>query len=238
MKVVMDCDNTIGIPGRDLDDALALFYLLGRDDVELIGVATKHPKRITVLATGAMTNLLGALRVDHDFFRNLKADVLMGGATGALFINRRTMHELNFSCDAEAAYHVLRSDSKTMVITGNLCLQALLYGQGFGRIAGQTEFVVFNYVQKPVADCSEYLYDKYGLAGFHVWDAVAASYVVRPELFDDCRLEVLSAPAELETGFLKIAAKNEQGYRINAPTELRDRDRYWDELIRAWENAL
>ncbi len=117
VKVVMDYDNTIGIPGRDLDDALALFYLLGRDDVELIGVSTKHPQRITVLATGAMTNLLGALRVDHDFFRNLKADVLMEGATGALFINGQTMDELKFSCDAEAAYRVLRSDCETSVIT-------------------------------------------------------------------------------------------------------------------------
>ena len=139
MKVVMDCDNTIGIPGRDLDDALALFYLLGRDDVELTGITAKHQQRITVVATGAMTNPLGALRVDHDFLRNLKADVLMGGVTADLVINEQTMDELNFSCDAEAACRVLRSDSKTTVITGNLCLQALLYGQRFGRIAGQTE---------------------------------------------------------------------------------------------------
>ena len=237
VKVVMDCDNTIGIPGRDLDDALALFYLLGRDDVELIGVTTtfgngsveevyantkemfrelkidhiplllgassrkerrrpaadfladvvaKYPHDITVLATGAMTNLLGAWQVDHDFFRNLKADVLMGGVTAALVINGQTMDELNFSCDAEAAYHALRSDSKTTVITGNLCLQALLDGQRLGRIAGQTEFAVFEYIQKAVADWTEYLYEKYGLVGFHVWDVVAASYVVRPELFDEC----------------------------------------------------
>ncbi len=158
MKVVMDCDNTIGIPGRDLDDALAIFYLLGRDDVEMIGVTTKHPQRITVLATEAMTNLLGAWQVYHDFFRNLKADVLMEGATGALFINGQTMDELKFSCDAEAAYRVLRSDSNTTAITGNLCLQAPLDGKRFGR--------------------------------------------------------------------------------INVPTELRDRDRFWDELFRAWENAL
>ncbi len=289
MKVVMDCDNTIGIPGRDLDDALALFYLLGRDDVELIGVTTtfgngsveevyantkgmfrelkidhiplflgassrnerrspaadfladvtaKHPHGITVLATGAMTNLLGAWQVDHNFFRNLRAGVLMGGVTAALVINGQTMDELNFSCDPEAACHVLRSDCETTVITGNLCLQALLDGQRLGRIAGQTEFAVFNYIQKPVTEWSEYLYEKYGLAGFHVWDAVAASYVVKPELFDDCWSEVLSTPADLETGLLKIASENEHGYRVNMPTEIRDRDRFWGELFQAWENAL
>ena len=255
MKVVMDCDNTIGIPGRDLDDALALFYLLGRDDVELIGassrnerrspaadfladVTAKHPHGITVLATGAMTNLLGAWQVDHDFFRNLRAGVLMGGVTAALVINGQTMDELNFSCDPEAACHVLRSDCETTVITGNLCLQALLGGQRLGRIAGQTEFAVFNYIQKPVTEWSEYLYEKYGLAGFHVWDAVAASYVVKPELFDDCWSEVLSTPADLEMGLLKIASENEHGYRVNMPAEIRDRDRFWGELFQAWENAL
>ena len=162
----------------------------------------------------------------------------MGGVTADLIINGQTMDELNFSCDAEAAYHVLRSDSKTTVITGNLCLQALLEGYRLRHIAGQTEYAVFNYIQNPVTDWSEHLYEKYGLAGFHVWDAVAASYVVRPELFDDCWLEALSTPAELEGGFLKTAVDNEQGYRINVPTKIRDMDRFWDELFRAWENAL
>ncbi|TCP29942.1 inosine-uridine nucleoside N-ribohydrolase [Scopulibacillus darangshiensis] len=39
-KVIFDCDNTIGVPERDVDDGLALLYLLGREDIELIGVTT------------------------------------------------------------------------------------------------------------------------------------------------------------------------------------------------------
>jgi inosine-uridine nucleoside N-ribohydrolase len=38
LSVIYDCDNTIGIAGRDVDDALALLYLLGRVEVELLGV--------------------------------------------------------------------------------------------------------------------------------------------------------------------------------------------------------
>lgn len=41
-KVIFDCDNTMGIKGRDVDDGLALIYLLGRDDIELIGVTTTY----------------------------------------------------------------------------------------------------------------------------------------------------------------------------------------------------
>ncbi len=41
-KLLYDCDNTMGLPGRDVDDGLALLYLLGREDVELIGVTTTY----------------------------------------------------------------------------------------------------------------------------------------------------------------------------------------------------
>lgn len=41
-KVLFDCDNTMGIEGKDVDDGLALLYLLGREEIELIGVTTTY----------------------------------------------------------------------------------------------------------------------------------------------------------------------------------------------------
>lgn len=40
--IILDCDNTMGLPGRDADDGLALLYLLGCPDVEVLGVTTTH----------------------------------------------------------------------------------------------------------------------------------------------------------------------------------------------------
>ena len=40
MRVLYDCDNTLGLPKREIDDGLTLLYLLGRPDIELIGVTT------------------------------------------------------------------------------------------------------------------------------------------------------------------------------------------------------
>lgn len=38
-KIIFDCDNTMGISGRPMDDALALLYLLGRsDEAEVLGI--------------------------------------------------------------------------------------------------------------------------------------------------------------------------------------------------------
>jgi inosine-uridine nucleoside N-ribohydrolase len=41
-RVICDCDNTIGLPARDVDDALAILYLLGREDVELAGITATY----------------------------------------------------------------------------------------------------------------------------------------------------------------------------------------------------
>ncbi len=37
-KVILDCDNTMGMPGRDIDDGLLIMYLLGREDIDLLGI--------------------------------------------------------------------------------------------------------------------------------------------------------------------------------------------------------
>ncbi|GAB4546229.1 MAG: nucleoside hydrolase [Anaerolineae bacterium] len=38
--VICDCDNTMGLPGKPVDDGQTLLYLLGRPDIELMGVTT------------------------------------------------------------------------------------------------------------------------------------------------------------------------------------------------------
>jgi len=39
-RVIFDCDNTMGKPYWEVDDGLTLLYLLGRSDIELLGVTT------------------------------------------------------------------------------------------------------------------------------------------------------------------------------------------------------
>ncbi len=38
--IICDCDNTFGVPGKPIDDGQTLLYLLGRPDIELLGVTT------------------------------------------------------------------------------------------------------------------------------------------------------------------------------------------------------
>jgi len=39
-RVIFDCDNTLGLPRSEIDDGLTLLYLLGRPDIQLLGVTT------------------------------------------------------------------------------------------------------------------------------------------------------------------------------------------------------
>lgn len=41
-KIIYDCDNTMGILGKDVDDGLTLLYLLGRKDIDLLAITATH----------------------------------------------------------------------------------------------------------------------------------------------------------------------------------------------------
>ena len=229
IDLIYDCDITMGLPGRDVDDGLALLYLLGCPEIRLLGItstfgnssirevhpcllsiledlgrcdipaypgasreavaaaaspgcspdrgearadskaarflaetAGASPGKVSILATGSPTNLLGAFRLYPDFFRDVQQIVFMGGITEPLIINGRMMGELNFASDPEAALYALYAglppdsagdnglpgqSSGTVsrealrcpvtVISGNLCLQALLSRERFSAFVEQ-----------------------------------------------------------------------------------------------------
>ena len=41
-KIIFDCDNTMGVENCDVDDGLALLYLLGCPDAEVIGITATY----------------------------------------------------------------------------------------------------------------------------------------------------------------------------------------------------
>lgn len=40
--IIFDCDNTFGVPECPIDDGLALLYLLGKPQAELLGITTAY----------------------------------------------------------------------------------------------------------------------------------------------------------------------------------------------------
>lgn len=42
IPLIIDCDNTMGVPGCDIDDGIAILYLLGCEEADLIGISCAY----------------------------------------------------------------------------------------------------------------------------------------------------------------------------------------------------
>lgn len=287
-KIIYDCDNTMGVKERDVDDGLTLLYLLGRKDISISGVTTTYgnstidivydntlrmfhelsiqdipllrgasspkdrhseaaeflaekvaesPGEITVLATGSLTNLFGAYKIDSNFFHHVKQIILMGGITHPLRINGKQLDELNFSCDPEATYQVLSSGAKVTVITGHICLQALFGEKEYKRLMENHDIKIYQYIRNKTNHWFAYIMKEFGIKGFYNWDIVAAVYLTNPELFDINIRNIVSTSEDLKTGLLKIDKNSNKGYRVNIPTAINNIDQFNEIIFDTWANV-
>ena len=275
IPLILDCDNTMGVPGCDVDDGLTLLYLLGCPEVELLGItcsygnntqqtvydntrrllkawnwedipvfrggdgpcqrqspaseflaesARKHPGELCVLATGAMTNLLGAAQTEESFWKNVKTVSIMGGITEPLFVNGVPMDELNLSCDPEASCAVLRNAPDLRIASAHNSLHSY-FSRASWRESGLDE--------REVAYWFDTHETKWNLPGIVIWDVMAAVQLLHPELLD--MEDVVIGPEEelLRTGMILGC-----GYCRGAKLpKIRDLKVYTDHVYDIWRNA-
>ena len=285
-QIIFDCDNTMGLQGRPMDDALAFLYLLGNAaDAHILGIAVnigngtagevydccrrmlkeaklehiplyhgaereedprcesaqfivsaanKYPGRVSYLGIGSLTNLYGAYLLDPDIFKKLREIVLMGGVTQPLEIHGKPLKELNFSVHAEAAACVLRRGRHMTVITGNNCLPvAYLPKNEFMPNMCLADNPAGLYIAQK---CGYRFRDKqviYGADGSYCWDAVAAAYLLHPELFEDHAVPCRISEEALRGGLLLPAQDAQADNVLNLPLA-RDRVAFQEELYRSW----
>jgi purine nucleosidase len=283
-KVVFDCDNTMGIYECDVDDGLTLLYLLGRDDIDILGVSTtygnnklqqvyentknmfnelninhipllkgalstenrhsdaadflvemvnKYPNTITVLATGSLTNLLGAYNLDNNFFNKVKEIVLMGGITKPLIINNKHLPELNFSCDPEASHKIFNSGCKITILNAHICLQAFFGKNEYERLT-QNDLPIYKYINAKTYKWFEFIMNEFGIDGFYNWDIVASVYITNPELFEDNFIDIHSKVDDLKSGLI-VNTENINS-NINMPTLIKDVDKFNNIIFETWSN--
>lgn len=231
----------------------------------------RDPGTVCILATGSTTNLLGAYQLNPEFFSEVKEIVLMGGIYEPLIINGREMKELNLASDPAAAFYTLYAGQPptataggtagagspstpegcpVTVISGNLCLQALLTQDRFDHLLQKLDSTA-----GPEAGLASYLREKilpwfawtealYGLPGFHAWDATAALYLSHRDLFESQALRLRSSLKDLKTGLLRteqVSEAPDNGFslsrQINLPSRIRDTEKYWRVLFDSWCRA-
>ncbi len=282
--IIFDCDNTFGVPDCDVDDGLTLIYLLGKENVNLLGItntygnntletvsaatqkllknlgrediplkkgsvkgeydseaadflaemARKYKGELSILATGSLTNLMGAYLKDNEFFDNVKEIVLMGGITEPLVFEKKVMDELNFSCDAKATHLVLTKGRNVSVITGNNCLKVLFTKDEYKEKLFGTDNKMAKFIREETDYWFGYNEGDYGIKGFYNWDVTAAVYLMEPALFEDDVKQYNLSEKDLETGFLR--ADENGSSKLNLP-KIGEEKPFKDEIYSAWFNA-
>ncbi|MHB8073655.1 nucleoside hydrolase [Desulfosporosinus fructosivorans] len=283
-KVIHDCDNTLGILDCDVDDGLALIYLLGKKNIELCGITSTYGNsdietvyantatmlkelgrtdiplvkgcadkysslseateflvetvkankgEISILATGSLTNLYSAYKLDNEFFENVAEIVLMGGISQELNINGQILDELNFFCDPDAANCVLQKGKNVSAITGNNCLMAYFTEPEFRQRLESNNKPIAQYIFQKCIGWFENMIRRFEIDGFHNWDVVAATYIAEPALFNNNFQYLKSDVQKLQKGLLNITSQENGDSRVNLP-EIRDLGSFTKEVYKSW----
>lgn len=92
----------------------------------MLRIANEHPGKVTLVATGPLTNLALALNMDPTFPQKIKSLFIMGGNMESRG-NFTACGEFNFLCDPEAAYAVLNGfDCPTHISTWEFTFKNML----------------------------------------------------------------------------------------------------------------
>ena len=106
-------------------------------------------------------------------------------------------------------------------MSAQLCLNAFFDQEKMQEIFSNQNYPAFAYMKAPLQLWYDFISQQYGVPGFHVWDVVAASYLITPTLFDRREVSISSTVEDLKKGFLKIDTTQARK-TVNLPTKIQD----------------
>lgn len=188
----------------------------------LVNQVNRYPEQVTILATGALTNLAQAQLMDPDFFKKVQEIVVMGGITKALVVNQHPVAELNFSCDPCATEMVLLGKENLTVMNGHLTSQAFFSKNDVQEfLLSASRFVTLdclNWFEKTFDQWISWNETYFHFQGFCNWDMTTAVYLERPEFFSQEIVHLASQQFALAHGQISLEVDSE--YTIKMPETL------------------
>ncbi len=123
MSIFLGKDGVSGMCGYHFPDELIFSDPSNHPNTEhhgvlkMVEVVSNHPEKVTIVLTGALTNLALGLRMFPKLKENVEKIVFMGGCIGTG--NTGVAAEFNIEIDPEAANVVFHSGKSKMFI--NIC---------------------------------------------------------------------------------------------------------------------
>lgn len=284
MKIIYDCDNTMGVPGCDIVDGLSLLYLLGKEELDICAITTTYgnskvdivyqntvnmlseigrrdipvfkgctnrygldseatdylvkmvndyPGEISILATGALTNLYAAYVKDQSFFRKLDRLVVMGGLTHDLIPNGKTFDEWNLSVDPAATHWVLKEGKDLFLITRDMDINVSVSTADFIHRLTRNRSPIGRYIVERSISWLEYTMLHLKSNRFYLGDLVAAVYLVNPQFFEDQQQIISLSTKTISKGLLCPTDNKQEGQMLHLPA-LRHRDDFLEDIYTTW----
>lgn len=117
-KIIFDCDNTMGIENRDIDDGLALIYLLNNPEVELLAITCTYGNDTLENVFNKTVELCEKLQIKTPVLNGI-GNYQMTDYVGGKFINKQS-HSKN-----KAAEYIVEMVNKfpneiSILATGSL----------------------------------------------------------------------------------------------------------------------
>lgn len=195
----------------------------------ILEMVHKYEGQLSILATGSLTNLYQAWRLDSSFYDKLDTIALMGGISQPLIINGKILNELNFSCNGEAALNVLEKGKKIRIATGNSCLDGFFEIGRFEELAQGNPFEQWLYKE------SLYWFNRekavFDNQGIYLWDILAAVALLEPEKIQLEKLEISPDRESLKTGMLLGKGKKKE-VEI---ARIQDKETYIEEVYQSFK---
>ncbi len=215
-------------PSIELDERHAV-------DLIIDTIMASEPGEITLVPTGALTNIALAVRKEPRIVERVREVVLMGG--GVHVGNWSATSEFNIVIDPEAAHIVFNEPWPLTMVGLDLTHEALATPEVAERIAA-----IGTAPARFVGELLEFFRESYKDAqGFEhppVHDPCAVAFVIDPSV-----MKVTRVPLDIElTGSLTLGM-TVADFRFPAPEDCTtqvatnlDHGRFWDLVVRAIEN--
>ena len=195
----------------------------------IIDTIHKHPKQVSILSLGPMTNLALAIRLDPTIVPLTREVIVMGGS----FATQNPQPEFNVRCDPEAA-HIVFSSGWNVHILGLEITRRVHFSRGdFASLPNGTPGIEL--LREQAAGWIDRVeamgWEQEGCA---LHDAVAVAYLVDSSIFQTQKtgIEVELANPNWR-GLTRFVPANEQRPTVTAVTEVdirRCRDLIWSHL--------
>ncbi|MTC22480.1 MULTISPECIES: uridine-preferring nucleoside hydrolase UriH [unclassified Providencia] len=235
VEVAPDIHGDSGLDGPELPTpTLALDE---RHGVNLIidTIMSHPPKTITLVPTGALTNIALAARLEPRIVERVKEVVLMGG--GYHVGNWSPVAEFNIKIDPEAAHIVFNEKWPLTMVGLDLTHQALATPEVVAKIA-EIDTKCSQFVVELLDFFGKMYKQVQGFDAPPVHDPCAVAYVIDPSV-----MTTQKVPVDIElTGTLTLGM-TVADFRHPAPADCHtqvavklDRDKFWQMVIDALKN--